>query len=90
MEAFMQTAAKVHLDGILDRVKVPFLVTHGENDRQIPIEYAHQTFDQLTNSPKKDLIIFTAENRGSNILASTMSPTLGTLSQIGSRKRLER
>lgn len=33
MEEFMQIAAKVTLDGVLDRVKVPFLVTHGERDR---------------------------------------------------------
>jgi dienelactone hydrolase len=64
VDAFMQTAGRVHLDGILDRIKVPFLVTHGENDRQIPLEYARQTYDQLVNSPKRELKIFTAREQG--------------------------
>ncbi|MFM2402681.1 MAG: hypothetical protein RL223_561 [Pseudomonadota bacterium] len=58
MDAFLAKAEHMHLDGVLDRIRVPFLVTHGENDRQIPLKYAHQTFEQLVNSPKKDLIIF--------------------------------
>ena len=32
MEEFMRIAENVHLDGVLDRIKVPFLVTHGEKD----------------------------------------------------------
>jgi hypothetical protein len=43
---------------------VPFLVTHGENDRQIPLKYAHQTYEQLVNCPKKDLFVFTAREGG--------------------------
>jgi pimeloyl-ACP methyl ester carboxylesterase len=58
IEEFMKISSKVHLNGILDRVRVPFLVTHGENDRQIGIEYAYQTYDQLVNSPKRELKIF--------------------------------
>ncbi|MDN7179528.1 prolyl oligopeptidase family serine peptidase [Caballeronia sp. SEWSISQ10-4 2] len=64
MDEFFAKAAHMHLDGVLDRIRVPFLVTHGENDRQIPLRYAHQTFEQLVNSPKKDLIIFTAREGG--------------------------
>jgi len=43
---------------------VPFLVTHGENDRQIPVEYAHRSYDQAVNSPKRELRIFTREEGG--------------------------
>ncbi len=64
MDAFMEIARKVTLDGILDRVKVPFLVTHGENDRQISVDYAHQTYDQLVNSPKRELKIFDRRTGG--------------------------
>lgn len=63
-EQFMELASKVHLNGILDRIKVPFLVTHGESDKQIPLEYAHQTFAQLTNSPDRELKIFTPREGG--------------------------
>ena len=58
MTEFMALASHVHLNGVLDRIRVPFLVTHGSNDRQIPVDYARQTFDQLINSPKRELKLF--------------------------------
>jgi dienelactone hydrolase len=64
VEEFMAIAEKVHLDGILDRIKVPFLVTHGEKDAQIPLHWAQRTFEQLINSPKRELKIFTAREGG--------------------------
>lgn len=64
MDDFFAQAEHMHLNGVLDRIRVPFLVTHGENDRQIPVKYAHQTFEQLINCPKKDLFIFTAREGG--------------------------
>ncbi|NML47112.1 prolyl oligopeptidase family serine peptidase [Ramlibacter sp. G-1-2-2] len=63
-EEFMQIAEKVHLDGILDRIKVPFLVTHGEKDSQIPLQWAHRTYEQLVNSPKRELKVFTDREGG--------------------------
>jgi dipeptidyl aminopeptidase/acylaminoacyl peptidase len=64
MEDFLRKAEDMHLDGILDRIRVPFLVTHGENDRQIPLKYAQQTYDQLVNSPNRELMVFTAREGG--------------------------
>ncbi|MFO1337807.1 MAG: prolyl oligopeptidase family serine peptidase [Burkholderiaceae bacterium] len=64
MDDFFAKAEAMHLNGVLDRIRVPFLVTHGENDRQIPLKYAHQTFEQLTHCPKKDLFIFTSAGKG--------------------------
>jgi dienelactone hydrolase len=64
MEDFHRKTAGMHLNGILDRIKVPFLVTHGEQDKQISVEYAHQTYDQLVNSPKRELKIFTDREGG--------------------------
>jgi dienelactone hydrolase len=58
IDEFMEIASKVRLDGVLDRIKVPFLVTHGANDRQIPVEFANATYSQLVNSPKRELKIF--------------------------------
>ncbi|MGK8935811.1 alpha/beta hydrolase family protein [Pluralibacter gergoviae] len=57
--AFMRIAENVHLDGVLDRIRVPFLVTHGEKDSQIPVKWAHRTYEQLVNSPRRELKIFT-------------------------------
>jgi len=64
IDDFLAKAEAMHLNGVLDRIHVPFLVTHGENDRQIPLKYAHQTYEQLVNSPRRDLMIFTAREGG--------------------------
>ena len=64
MDAFMALAERITLEGVLDRVRVPFLVTHGEKDRQIPLAAAHRTFDALVNSPRRELKIFTAREGG--------------------------
>lgn len=63
-EAFMEQAEQMHLDGILDRIRVPFLVTHGKYDSQIPLKWAHATYDQLVNSPKRELKIFDERTGG--------------------------
>lgn len=64
LDDFFAKAEHMHLNGVLERIRVPFLVTHGENDRQIPLRYAHETFEQLVNSPDKELIVFTAREGG--------------------------
>lgn len=64
MEDFLEKAAGMTLDGIMDRIRVPFLVTHGARDRQIDLAYAHRSFDQLVNSPKRELKIFTDREGG--------------------------
>lgn len=64
IDEFMEIAKNVQLDGVVEKIKVPFLVTHGNNDRQIPLKYAHRTFEQLTNSPKKALLIYDDDTMG--------------------------
>jgi dienelactone hydrolase len=64
MDEFMAIAEKVHLDGVLDRIRVPFLVTHGEADSQIPVAWAHRTYEKLVNAPKRELKIFTDREGG--------------------------
>ena len=60
----MELSKRITLEGILDRIRVPVLVTHGENDRQIPVEFARRTYEQLVNSPKRELKIFTPAEGG--------------------------
>ncbi len=50
MDDFLASSAGMTLDGVLDRIRAPFLVLHGENDRQISVDYARQTYDQLVNA----------------------------------------
>ena len=64
IDEFMQIAENVHLDGQVEKIKVPFLVTHGEKDSQIPLKWAQRTYDQLVNSPKRELKIFTQREGG--------------------------
>lgn len=64
IEDFMRIAESVHLDGVVERIKVPFLVTHGGKDSQIPLHWAERTYEQLVNSPKRELKIFTEREGG--------------------------
>ena len=61
---FERIAENVHLDGILHRIRVPFLVTHGEKDSQIPLHWAERTYEHLVNSPKRELKVFTDREGG--------------------------
>jgi pimeloyl-ACP methyl ester carboxylesterase len=61
LDEFLAFADGVHLDGVVERITVPFLITHGANDRQIPLEYAHRSYEQAVNSPRRELRVFTAE-----------------------------
>ena len=64
MDDFFEKSKDMNLNGHMERIKVPFLVTHGEKDRQISVDYARQAFDQLTNAPRKELKIFTDREGG--------------------------
>jgi len=64
IDDFMRIAENVHLDGVVEKIRVPFLVTHGEKDSQIPLHWAHRTYDQLVNSPKRELKVFTDREGG--------------------------
>ncbi|MGH1368391.1 MAG: alpha/beta hydrolase family protein [Maritimibacter sp.] len=63
-EDFMAKSSGMHLNGQMEKIKVPFLITHGENDRQIGLDYAHQSYNQLTNAPLRELKIFTSREGG--------------------------
>lgn len=63
-EDFLEKSTDMNLNGHMDRIKVPFLVTHGANDRQISPGYADDLYDQLVNSPRREKVIFTAREGG--------------------------
>lgn len=64
LDACVRIADGFTLDGILDRIRVPVLITHGEADRQIPVTDAYATYEGCVNSPRRDLRIFTAVEGG--------------------------
>jgi dipeptidyl aminopeptidase/acylaminoacyl peptidase len=64
LNEFMEFAPHMSLVGVVERIKVPFLVTHGINDRQIPGKYAQAQYDAATSSPKRLLKWFTDREGG--------------------------
>jgi dienelactone hydrolase len=75
MDSFMKLMPQVTLVGHLEKIRVPFLITHGAGDRQIPIEYAHQSFAEAVNSPDRELKIFTPREGGvEHVSADNMEP----------------
>lgn len=59
IEEFMAWAPAMNLNGVVEKITVPFLVTHGQGDRQIPVEYAYRSFEQAVNSPGRELRVTT-------------------------------
>jgi len=83
VEDFMAKAEGMHLDGVLDRVRVPYLVTHGKHDTQIPLKWAQRTYDQLVNSPRRELVVF--DERTGGVMHSSVdngAPALDTISDF--------
>jgi dienelactone hydrolase len=75
IEEFLEFASRISLVGVVDKITVPFLVTHGAGDRQIPLRYAHQSFNEATNSPKRELKIFSEHEGGiEHCSADNMEP----------------
>jgi dienelactone hydrolase len=64
LQEFIGFADDIHLDGVVEQIDVPFLICHGEGDRQIPLEYAYRSQRQATASPRCDLRVFTAAEGG--------------------------
>ena len=64
MEEFLEKSTDMNLNGHMDRIRVPFLVTHGAQDRQISVSYADDLYEQLVNSPRREKVIFTAREGG--------------------------
>jgi hypothetical protein len=65
VEQFMSFVPRISLVGILARITCPILITHGENDRQIALDYARKTYDDCVNSSKRELKIHKISEGGS-------------------------
>jgi dienelactone hydrolase len=53
-----------NLEGVAQKIRVPFLVLHGADDNQIPVEQAHHVYE-TAGSQVKELKVFSAEEGGS-------------------------
>ena len=64
LDDIMDMSHKLTLRDVLDRIRCPILVVHGENDRQISLEQARQTVAECVNSPKAELYVHTLAEGG--------------------------
>lgn len=64
LEEFMAWAPCMNLAGVVERIEVPYLVTHGERDTQIPLADATAQHEAAINSPLAELKIFTVDEGG--------------------------
>ncbi|WP_405181065.1 alpha/beta fold hydrolase [Nocardia sp. NBC_01377] len=78
LDTFLAHADGVTLDGIVEQITVPFLIAHGENDRQIPLEYARRSYEQAIASPKRRLRVFTAREGGAEHIGLDNLPVVST------------
>jgi hypothetical protein len=62
-EAAMKKLEGFRLDGIVQKMKCPFLLLHGAGDEQIPLSLAEQCFAAV-GSKQKTLRVFTREEGG--------------------------
>ena len=53
-------------------------IAHGANDRQIPLEYAHRSYEQAVNSPKRELRVFTPEEGATEHIGLDHLPHVST------------
>jgi dienelactone hydrolase len=78
LEEFMEFAPSMSLVGVTELIEVPFLVTHGSNDRQIPREYAIAQYETAFNSRKRELKWFTEREGGvEHVSADNMPAATG-------------
>jgi len=78
LDEFIEFADGVHLDGVVENITVPFLIAHGAGDRQIPLAYAHRSYDQAVNSPKRELRVFTPEEGATEHIGLDHLPHVST------------
>lgn len=53
-----------NLIDVAGRIRCPFLIVHGERDRQIPVEHARKVFAAATGSIRRELKVFTKAEGG--------------------------
>jgi dienelactone hydrolase len=77
VDTFIDFAEDIHLNGVVEQITCPFLITHGESDRQINLKYAHQSYDQAVNSPKRELRVFTPDEGATEHIGLDHLPHVG-------------
>jgi len=64
-EDALDVSARMTLAGVIDRVRCPFLIVHGENDRQTALADARHVLEQAVNASERELRVMTVREGGS-------------------------
>ncbi|MCC7345946.1 MAG: prolyl oligopeptidase family serine peptidase [Variibacter sp.] len=63
VEEALRRLEPFQLDGVVQKMRCPFLIVHGEDDEQVPLKDARALY-AASGSPDKTLRVFTAEEGG--------------------------
>jgi dipeptidyl aminopeptidase/acylaminoacyl peptidase len=63
LEEALKKLEPFRLDGVVQKMRCPFLIVHGDNDEQVPVSDARKLYE-ASGSPDKTLRVFTAEEGG--------------------------
>ncbi|KWR72402.1 hydrolase [Arthrobacter sp. W1] len=74
LDDFFSRTQQMHLNGVAEQIRIPFLITHGVNDRQISVDYARQSYDQAVNSPLRELRLFDEPEGGTEHISIDNMP----------------
>jgi dienelactone hydrolase len=76
LEDLARFTARMNLVEASAEIRMPFLVLHGSNDRQVPVEMAQKQYDAAVNSVRRELKIMTERDGGvEHVAADNISPT---------------
>ena len=50
--------------GVAEKITCPLLIVHGRDDRQVPVDQAHKTYEAAVNSPSRKLVVLGPEDGG--------------------------
>ena len=64
MDAAMEKCAAYTLDGVAEKIRMPIMITHGQDDNIVPVDMAHRLY-AACGSKEKELKIFTVADGGS-------------------------
>ncbi|MFZ9574952.1 MAG: alpha/beta hydrolase family protein [Limnohabitans sp.] len=64
IEESLQEIQHFNLESVAAKITCPFLVVHGENDRQVPLADAQALYQAAVNSLQRELRVFTIDEGG--------------------------
>lgn len=64
MDKAMEKCFEYRLQGVAEKIRMPIMITHGQDDNIVPVAQAHRLYEAC-GSPNKELKIFTDEDGGS-------------------------